>query len=347
MNILLTGHLGYVGCVLAPMLLRAGHSVTGLDSGLYTDSYLYPPSIPLERWLERDIRDVRRADFDGIDVVIHLAGLSNDPLGRLNPDLTDEINHHAAANLAELARAAGVRRFVAASSCSIYGAAGDAWIDEDATPAPVSEYARSKLAMENAVMALTCPGFEVVVARPGTVFGESPALRFDLVLNNLVAWGVDTGRILFRSDGSAWRPLIHVHNLAEVFMFLATAPSKRVASRAFNIGFNEQNCRVRELAPVIQSVLSDARIETHASEKDPRSYRVDCSRLQRIWAPESARVSIEEGVSRLVYCLERHRVTAAQFEGPKYQRVACLERAMEQGWLDDQLRKTSARRRYA
>ena len=250
MNILLTGHLGYVGSVLAPMLDREGHQVTGLDAGWFSGCRLFAQVSSVQQCIQRDIRDIRASDLERIDAVIHLAALSNDPLGRLNPELTDEINHLAAVRLATLAKSMGVKRFVAASSCSVYGAAGDAWIDEESDTAPATVYARSKLAMERGVMALADSEFNVVIARPGTVFGESPMLRFDLVLNNLVAWGVATNRIRFKSDGSAWRPLLHVEDLAEALVFLTEAPVGLVAGKAFNIGFNEQNYQVAELGPI-------------------------------------------------------------------------------------------------
>lgn len=347
MNILLTGHLGYVGSVLAPRLLDRGHRVTGFDAGWFSRCSLYQNRSPVRRTLDKDIRDARRSDLEDIDVVVHLAGLSNDLLGRLNPDLTDEINHRAAVRLASLAKAAGVRRFVAASSCSVYGAAGDVWIDEDSTPAPVTEYARSKLAMEQGVCALADDGFEVVIARPGTVYGESPMLRFDLVLNNLLAWGIASNRIRFRSDGSAWRPLLHVDDLSRAFVFLTEAPPDLVAGTAINIGFNEQNFQVSELGPMIQSVLDNAAIETVHGDTDSRSYRVDCSRLQRIWVPEPDRQSMHEAIQRMAACLRQHPASVEDFEGPKYQRLAHLEYAMSRGWLDQELRVTAASSRYA
>lgn len=346
MNILLTGHLGYVGSVLVPALMRRGHNVTGMDIGWFSRCRLYPNTVSVQRTMHQDIRDARISDFEGIDATIHLAALSNDPLGRLNPRLTEEINHLAAVRLASLAKAAGVKRFIAASSCSVYGASGNDWINEDSTPAPVTEYARSKLAMERGIVALADGSFEVVIARPGTVYGESPMLRFDLVLNNLVAWAVATNQIRYLSDGSAWRPMLHVDDLARAFISLVEAPAEQVAETSFNIGFNEQNFQVRDLGPMIQSIIPQAEINTEISDTDPRSYRVDCSRYQRICAAEKSSVGIEEAIFRLATCLKNHPLGVERFEGPKYQRVAHLKQAMEQGWLDEDLRLTLASSQY-
>ncbi len=339
MKILVTGHRGYVGSVLTPVLQRLGHEVTGLDADWYSRCKLFDQDTEVQSWLRKDIRDAEVADFRGIEAVIHLAGLSNDPLGDLDPALTHEINAVAAIQLAKLAREAGVRRFLSTSSCSIYGAAGDQWINETARPAPVTAYAESKLSMEKGMRALARDDFELVFARPGTVFGVSPMLRFDLVMNNLVAWSLATNTIRFKSDGTAWRPLLHVEDLALALAFLVAAPSQQLGDQAFNIGFNQRNYRVRDLGPLIQSVLTEAQIEMGADGgADTRSYRVDCSRLAGHWSPAQGGVDFHAGIQQLVDCLQQNPVVVEDFEGARFQRVAHLREAMEKGRLGPDLR---------
>ncbi len=337
MKVLVTGHRGYVGSVLTGHLLRRGDQVHGLDADWFAACAL--SSLPSVPWQPLDIRDTSVTHFLGFDAVIHLAGLSNDPLGDLNPTLTHQINGTAAVRLARLAKQAGVRRFVAVSSCSVYGAAGDHWIDEDALPAPVTPYAEAKLMMERGLAELNSRQFEVVIARPGTVFGASPMLRFDLVLNNLVAWALATDKIHFKSDGQAWRPLLHVQDLARALAYLASAPADDVAGRGFNIGFNQQNLRVIELAEHIKQVLPATQLEFgHEADSDQRSYRVDCRRLAATWPLASEhQVGLKQGIQELVDWLSQHPSSVNEFEGAKFQRLAHLIQRQQAGELDDHL----------
>src|SRR6266853_2794176 len=247
MKVLVTGHLGYIGSVMVPMLQAAGVHVTGLDNALFADCLFgdAPAAVPE---LRKDVRDVEAADLEGFDAVIHLAGLSNDPLGNLNPDLTYDINHHASVRLARLAKEVGVRRFLFSSSCSTYGAAGDKILDETADFNPVTPYGRSKVLVEQEVAQLASPEFSPVFLRNATAYGVSPRLRFDLVLNNLMAWALTTGRAFIKSDGTPWRPIVHIEDISRAFLAALEAPRELIHNQAFNVGRSEENYQIRDLA---------------------------------------------------------------------------------------------------
>ena len=340
-RVLVTGHLGYVGTVLTPLLSAQGDEVFGCDCDLYRACSVapMPPDVPT---IKADFRDLEAADLRGFDTIVHLAGLSNDPLGDLDPELTRTINHRAAARLATRARVAGVGRFLVASSCSVYGAAGENWLDETSTVAPLTAYARAKLELEQALGGLASGGFEIVIMRPGTVFGFSPKLRFDLVVNNLAAWALATGRLHLKSTGNAWRPLLHVQDLCRAIIALAEAPGSAVAGRAFNIGFNELNLTVRDLARTLLAALPEATLEVaDGAEPDQRSYRVDCSRLAALipdWQPSLRPADVVDELRPLI---ERDRLTARHFEGPTLARVAHLRQRIRSGEFDGKLRRVT------
>lgn len=337
-KILVTGHLGYVGTVLTPLLAARDVEVVGSDIDLYRACTVapMPPAIPV---IKPDFRDIQVDELRGIDTLIHLAGLSNDPLGDLDHALTHAINHRAAARLAALARAAGVRRFIAASSCSVYGAAGSDWLDEHSPTAPLTAYARAKFELEQDLQDEAERGLEVVIMRPGTVFGFSPRLRFDLVVNNLAAWAMTTGRLHLKSTGNAWRPLLHVHDLCRAIIALAEAPTDAVAGQVFNIGFNALNLTVRELAQSLLASLPEARLAmADGAEPDQRSYRVDCSRLARLipgWEPSRMPADVVDELRPLI---DRLDLRAERFEGPALSRVAHLQGRLRAGELDAELR---------
>src|SRR4051794_37469202 len=279
MRVLVTGNLGYIGCILTPLLVDRGYDVAGLDSDLFGNCTFHGivPRVPT---LLKDIRDVEVGDLHGFDAVIHLAGLSNDPLGDLNPELTMEVNHLASVRLAKLAREAGVQRFLFSSSCSTYGAAGDDLIDESAAFNPVTPYGRSKVLAEQGIAPLANDVFTPVFLRNATAYGLSPRLRFDLVLNNLVAWAYSTGRIFLKSDGTPWRPIVHIEDISRAFIAALDAPPDLVHNRAFNVAV--ENFRISELAEIVGEVVPGCRIDyADGAGPDKRCYRVDGGLLSR------------------------------------------------------------------
>lgn len=337
MRVLITGHRGYIGTALVPLLLKAGHTVVGLDSGLYEGSTFGPPPLPVDEIID-DIRDVPRAALQGFDAVIHLAGLSNDPLGDLNPDLTYEINHEASVRLARLAKEVGVERFLFSSSCSVYGAASDALIDEQAPMNPVTPYGLSKVLAERDLAPLADATFSPTFLRNATVYGVSPRLRFDLVLNNLTAWAFTTGIVHLKSDGRSWRPFIHVEDLARAFQAVLEAPLGRVHNQAFNVGSGE-NRRVHDLAAIVQVTVPGCRID-YADDAGPdqRTYRIDCRKLRHALPAFRPRWTLEAGARQLYQAYLQHGLTVTDFEGPRYKRIAHIRHLLDTGALDATLR---------
>ncbi|GAA0361385.1 SDR family oxidoreductase [Microbispora corallina] len=335
---MLTGHQGYLGTVMAPVLAEAGHEVVGLDSGLFADCVLGPPPADPETYTV-DLRDVEPRHLAGVDAVVHLAALSNDPLGSLAPELTYDINHHASTRLARLARDAGVRRFLYASTCSVYGASGgDDLLDEDAPLRPVTPYAESKVRVEDDLVALADDDFTPVFLRNATAFGFSPRLRADIVLNNLVGHAHLSGEVRVLSDGTPWRPLVHARDIAEAFAAALAAPRENVHAKPFNVGTELNNLTVAEIAAeVVEAVPGSALVITGESGADPRSYRVDFSRVRAALPGYEARWTVKAGALELVEAYRRHGLTADDFHR-RFTRLARLSDRRTAGDVDTSLR---------
>ncbi|WP_415953137.1 NAD-dependent epimerase/dehydratase family protein [Streptomyces sp. KLOTTS4A1] len=338
MRVLLTGHQGYLGTVMAPVLTAAGHDVTGLDAGLFADCVLGPaPADPPGHHV--DLRDLTAEHLAGMDAVIHLAALSNDPLGSLAPELTYDINHRASVRLARLAREAGVRRFLYASTCSVYGAAGgDELVGEDAPLRPVTPYAESKVRVEDDLHELADADFTPVYMRNATAFGHSPRLRADIVLNNLVGHALLSGEVLVLSDGTPWRPLVHAADIARAFTAALSAPREAVHDRAFNIGSERNNVTVAEIAEQVAEAVDGSKVViTGETGADPRSYRVDFSRFRGAVPGFDCEWSVGRGARELADAYREFALTQEDFE-QRFTRLAVLRSATEAGTVDESLR---------
>jgi nucleoside-diphosphate-sugar epimerase len=344
MRTLVTGHNGYIGSVLAPLIAAAGHDVVGLDTYLFEDCSLGEDTVRIES-LRCDVRDVRATDLAGFDAIIHLAALSNDPLGNVNPQCTYDINHLASVRLARLAKQAGVPRFLFASSCSLYGVAGDALLTEDAAFNPITPYGESKVRVELDVAKLADDRFSPTFLRNATAYGVSPRLRADIVVNNLVGVAYTTGDVLIQSDGTPWRPLVHVEDIARAFLAVLEAPREVVHNEAFNVGRTEENYRVRDLAQMVQEIVPGSRVRyAEGGGPDPRCYRVDCGKLARVLPQFRPQWTVRTGMHELHEAFRRHGLTAEQFLGDRYLRIKQILKLQAEGRLDAALRWTGASR---
>lgn len=342
MRILVTGNKGYIGTRLVPLLLEKGHEVHGLDSDLYASSTFGAPPVEIPQ-LRMDIRDVEPCHVEGFEAIIHLAALSNDPLGDLNPSLTYEINHHATVRLAELAKAVGVSRFLFSSSCSTYGAAGNGFLDETASFNPVTPYGETKVWAERDLSKLASSSFSPVYLRNATAYGVSPRLRFDLVLNNLVAWAYTTGRIYLKSDGTPWRPLVHIEDISRAFIAMVEAPRALIHNEAFNVGRTEENYQICQLAEIVGETVSGCHVEiAQNAGPDLRNYRVDCSKIATVLSNYKPQWDVRRSALELYETYRRIGLKWEDFEGPRYKRLTHIKELLQTKRLDSSLRWNQA-----
>jgi nucleoside-diphosphate-sugar epimerase len=338
MKVLVTGHKGYIGAVAVPMLRARGHEVVGLDTNLFAagDFAAAPVEIPE---VHKDLRDIEKEDLAGLDSVIHFAALSNDPLGDLDPDLTYDINHRATVRLAKAAKAAGVPRFVFSSSCSLYGAAGDDFLDESAAFNPVTPYGESKVFAERDIAPLADDNFSPVFMRNATAYGVSPRLRLDIVLNDLVASALTTGQVYIKSDGTPWRPIVHIRDIIGAAIAALEAPREIVHNQVFNVGQTSENYRIHELAEIVKETIPNCRVEfAPGGGPDKRCYRVSCDKIQRVLPAFRPQWTARKGAQELYEAYRDAGLRAEDMQAGRYVRIRLIQRLLKSGQLDSSLR---------
>lgn len=338
MRVMVTGHKGFIGTVLVPMLSSAGHEVVGLDSDLFRNSTYGSAPAPVPEII-KDIRDVEKNDLKNLDAIVHLAALSNDLLGDLDPQVTYDINHHASVRLAEIAKESGISRFIFASSCSSYGAAGDDILDETAEFNPVTPYAISKVLVEQDVQQLADSTFSPTFMRNATAYGVSPRIRFDVVLNNLIAWAYTTGQVYLKSDGTPWRPIVHIEDISRAVLAALSAPREVVHNEAFNVGLNKENYQIRQLAEIVLETVPGCKMSFAADAgSDQRNYRVDFTKYETTFPEFPLQWNARSGAEHIYQSYRDIGLQAADYEGPKYKRITQLQTLLETGQLDGTMR---------
>ena len=336
--VLLTGHKGYVGSVMTRVFQEAGQPVTGLDTGYYADCTLFPGQVEVPE-IKKDIRDLKQEDLAGFDAVVHLAALSNDPIGNLNPEWTKEINLAGSIRLAELAKGAGVRRFLFSSSCIMYGMSTAAVVTEESPLDPKTDYARSKVEAERAISRLAGAEFSPVFLRNGTIYGLSACMRFDTVLNNLMGSAITTGKVVIHGDGTPWRPVVHVQDVARAFLHLLEAPMEQVHNQPFNVGDNGLNHQILSLAEGVARAVPGAKVERLGSpEADQRTYKTDFGKFARTFPDFRFRWTVDEGTRELYGSLKSVPLAPGHFTDRRFTRLKWLRHLLETGALDESLR---------
>jgi nucleoside-diphosphate-sugar epimerase len=341
MRVLITGHNGYIGSVLTPLVRAAGHDVVGLDTFLFEGTTFGKNGDQIES-LRMDLRDVEVNDLRGFDAVMHLAALSNDPLGNVNPQLTYDINHLGSVRLASLAKQAGIKRLIFASSCSLYGVAGDEMLKEDAAFNPITPYGVSKVLFEQDVAKLADDDFSPTFLRNSTAYGVSPRLRADVVVNNLVAVAFTTGEVVIQSDGTPWRPLVHIEDITRAFVAVLHAPRELVHNEAFNVGRSAENYQVRDLGDLVEEVVPGSKVRyAEGGGPDPRCYKVDCSKIARVLPEFQPEWTVRRGMEQLRDAFKANGLTREDLDGDKFFRIKRIRALQSQGLLDESLRWTS------
>ena len=338
MKVLLTGSEGYIGALMRDYLLERGHEVTGLDTGYFADCDFgdAPTPIPV---IKRDLRDVEETDFEGYDAVLHLAALSNDPLGNLTPGMTEEINTGGSIRVAEKAKAAGVPRFLFASSCSLYGQGGSMGLTEEAAANPQTPYAHSKIDFENALWKLADDNFSPVSFRNATAYGVSPRLRFDIVVNNLCGWAWTTGKIQMSSDGTPWRPLVHIRDISRAFVCALEAPRDVIHAQAFNVGSTENNLQIREIAYKVQAQMPECEVTFGNSDGDTRTYNVDFTKIEtKLPGFVKAQYSVDDAITEFLDAFKKLSLKDEDFNSRLYTRLKQINHLQSTGKIDAALR---------
>ncbi|MFC1888809.1 NAD-dependent epimerase/dehydratase family protein [Thermodesulfobacteriota bacterium] len=340
MRVLVTGNNGYIGPILIDMLREHGHMAVGLDSLYFSDCEYLAPSAP-DRQIVRDMRDIRPEDLEAVDAVMHLAGLSNDPMGAIDARLTDDINHLATIRLAEMAKAAGVRRFLYSSSCSMYGISSEKALTEESSMSPVTAYAHSKVDSERGLSKMADGTFSPTCLRNATAYGLSPMMRVDLVVNNLTGWAVTTGKVKIMSDGTPWRPIVHVDDISLAFVSCLEAPIESVHNEAFNVGRNDENYQIKDIASVVERIVPNCEVEyLNQAEPDQRTYNVDFSKITERIPGFKPRWTLDKGVEEIYRSFKEQGITIEEFDGNRYIRLKHLKHLMEGGQLSEDLRWT-------
>jgi nucleoside-diphosphate-sugar epimerase len=340
MKLLVTGSDGYIGTRLTARLLSQGHSVTGLDTGLYRDGWLYSeqrtsPLVP--QTINKDLRNVVASDIEGYDALVHLAELSNDPLGENNPEVTYNINHHGSVNLAKLAKKVGVRRFVYASSCSVYGQAVSDWVDETSLTNPQTAYGHCKVRVENDVGQMSDRNFCVTFLRNATAYGASPRIRFDIVINDLCALAWTAKRIAMTSDGTPWRPVTHVDDICLAIECALAADPSVVNGEIFNVGADSENYRIREIAETVAEVMPGCEVTVGSSAGDTRSYRVSFKKISDKLPGFKAQWTARRGVEQLHDLFRRIEMSKDTYEFRAFTRLKQLRYLKHTGQVDENL----------